>query len=55
MTELPGRPSQDKACGMGSPDSKVYWRLLITNRSLCISELCQQSHPLLKLADSSCS
>lgn len=59
MKAPPGRPSvgskEDKAIRLGSPDSKVYWHLLITNRSLCIGELCQRSHPPLKLADSSCS
>lgn len=43
-----------KAIKLGSPDSKVYRRLLITNRSLCISQICWQSHPLLKPPDSSC-
>lgn len=58
FTKPPGRPSsmyRGQSIWLCTPDSKVYWHLLITNRSLCISKLYQQSHPLLKLPDSSCS
>lgn len=36
LEDLQWKATEDKAIRLGSPDSKVYWHLLITNRSLCM-------------------